>query len=118
MSRFTPEMTTQLAQPEGTIAFRYTLDDPISKPPPEPVALLETPPESPSLARLEVNPRLELSFLHAPQGENPRIAKLDLKPLVGVRQLQVYLVWSPEGVRLHVGDGEKRGELLAASSTE
>jgi hypothetical protein len=116
MGGFSPEMLAQLIRPEGTIVFRYTLEEPIGRPPPEPVAFLETPPGSGVVARLEVDPRLNLSFLHAPPGESPRVARVDLRSLRGTQSLQIYLVWSPDGVCLHVGDAQRRSELLAGSS--
>jgi hypothetical protein len=108
-------MVAQLAKPEGTIVFRYTFPKPLDEPPATALALLETPPTSASLARLELDPRLTLSFLYSPPDQPPRIARVNLQPLQGTQTFQIYLVWSPTEVRMHVGSRE-RDELLNSAA--
>jgi hypothetical protein len=107
-------MASQLLQPEGTITFRYTMPAPIEQWPAESTTLLETPPGSPTVARLELDPRLEMTFLRAPCGGQTRVAKVSLTPLRGSLVLQIYLIWSPDEVRLHVGRIDQPGRLLGS----
>lgn len=117
MAVFAPELVSQLVRPEGTITFRYTFPVPLEKPPTEPIALLETPPASGVVARLEIDPKLNLSFSRAAGKEPLQVARIDLRSLLGSSVLQIYLVWSPQEVRLHVGSQDRRGKLLEGSSS-
>jgi hypothetical protein len=113
--QFSPEVTKALADPEGTFVFRYTLDAPLTGPPDNAIALLETAPNSGVTARLEVDKQMHLSFLRATD-EGARIVRVDLRPLIGGRVLQIYLVWGPDALRIHIGARDINTELLTASS--
>jgi hypothetical protein len=69
------------------------------------------------IVRLELDWDLTLRYLRAGPGEGSRTASVNLKPHLGCQEFQLYLVWGPEEIRIHIGnvDGTSK-QLLEGSS--
>lgn len=90
--------TRQLARDEGSIVFEYTLNEPITDPPPFPVPIIRTPTTAEVPARVEVKPHFGLMFARGSDA-----VEVDLSSLQGGRSLLLILTWSCDALTLTVG---------------
>jgi len=99
-----------MKRPEGTLSFIYSFDglfDPALG-----YGILFELATGAIIFRLERDPKLNLHFFHSSPGTGTRVASVDIKPLAGSTKVQIFLVWSPDEIRLHVGDLREGSGLL------
>lgn len=98
-----PKITSELPCSEGTLHFTLESNQPMSAPEGGSLLLLEVPALE-TITRLELLADATLRFTRATQVA-VAVADVDVSDLVKAStSWQVYLVWSPAGIVLHVGD--------------
>jgi hypothetical protein len=106
----------RLGTTEGTLVFRYTLQQPLGESPPQPVEILDIDAGGVSV-RLELTPRLTLRHSRSGEGRGTRSAEVDIRPFRGANVFQIYLTWSPMEVGITIGSNQPNTDLLSATST-
>jgi hypothetical protein len=109
-----PELLEHLLAPTGTLSFRCSFPGPLTETTGLPLPLLETAPDAPTLARLELDAQLKLRFLYASQRGEPHLATVDLAPLGQTTTLQIRLSWSADAVRIAAGPADRAEPVVAS----
>jgi hypothetical protein len=106
-----PEIVAKMGQPEGILTFTYTSEELFE---PGVAGTLLEQVAGAHVFRLSRDADLHLTFHYASPGTGTRAASLSIGRLRGSKGVVVFLVWSPDEIRLRVGDVERRAVLREA----
>jgi hypothetical protein len=109
------QVVAQMAKPEGTVTFRFSLPRPLGDPPAGTVVLAQGQ-SGPVMALFELDESYDLRFVRTHLESGSRVAVVNIESLRGTQRFQFYLVWSPDELRVHVGPQGGRGPLLKGES--
>lgn len=99
------EIRNAMKRPEGTVKFDLIVEG-IFDPSLGRRTILEI--ETGAIIfKVERDPDLNLHFIHSSPGTGTRTASVDLKPLKNGNMLTYFLIWSPQEIRLLVGNRGK-----------
>lgn len=109
------EIREALKLPDATFEFRYTFDRLFDSNMGTGVLMQVVTGEI--LIRLERDSNLDLLFFHSSPGTGTRMARADLRPLMGTQAVRLLLMWSPGEIGLHVADANNPSRFVRASGS-
>ncbi len=104
------EIRSALMRPEGTLALRTVsglTDATMGR------FLVLQVPAGKVLLRLERDENLRLTFTHASPGTGTRVAFVDLNSVAQAPLIDLFLIWSPTELRLHVVNPADPANMLS-----
>lgn len=104
------EIVEVLKRPEGTFGFRGRFEGLFEKE--KASGMLMQVVTGRNILRLEREDNLDVNFIHSSPGTGTRIATVNIKPLREHSKLWFFLSWSPQEIRLDIGNAERKEELL------
>ncbi len=117
MKNIQPELFRQIQEvirlPEGTISFKYHSPDLLDKS--KKGDILFEIPSGQHIFRLERDNNFNLVFCHSSPGTGTRIASIDLEQVKRTDEVQIFLTWSPNEIKIYVGPIIEGGQLIGAT---